>query len=389
MRRRTFLLIILILLAVVFIGGLFVVTRGEGSLANLIPGRSSTQPSDTSSGTGETGTEDPGLPPPPPTATPEPQFASVVVSEVRLPAGELITADLLTTEQRPVTNIAIRGAYTFTNTETLVGRITRIEISKGQEILDPMLLTSLESGGAADITDIASFGSDLALHIPSGQVAIAFPIDPLSGLAYAMRPGDTIDVLMTLRTIEIDPEFRSALPNINQPIIESALLAGQQFIFGEFQEGRLEFISQLNQVAIITPGDTFASERFFLDSEGNPRPIPKRVTQLSIQRAKVLWVGAWEDPSLEQPDDAEAGATPTPQPSRSAIEPSVVILSMTSQQALSLKWAREQGVDIDLALRSPGDITDHFTVSVSLPQIIDQGSIAIPDPINFDIYDGE
>ncbi len=381
MRRRTFLLIILILLAVVFIGGLFVVIRGGGSLANLIPGGSSTQSSDTDG----TNPEDPGLPPLPPTATPEPQFASVVVSKVRLPAGEIITGDLLTTEQRPVTNIAIRGSYTFTDTEALIGRITRIEIAKGQEILDPMLLTISPSGETSDITDIASFGSDIALHIPSGEVAIAFPIDPLSGLAYAMRPGDTIDVLMTLRTIEIDPEFRSALPNINHPVIESALLAGQQFIFGEFQEGRLEFISQLNQVAAITPGTTFESDRFF---DGDP--IPKRVTQLSIQNAKVLWVGAWKDPSLlEQTGDAEPGATPTPPSSRSEIEPSVVILSMPSQQALSLKWAREQGVDIDLALRSPGDNSFFVTTSVSLPQIIDQGSIAIPDPINFDIYDGD
>ena len=56
-----------------------------------------------------------------------------------------------------------------------------------------------------------------------------------------------------------------------------------------------------------------------------------------------------------------------------------------------LKWAREQGVDIDLALRSPFDVsqnTNFVTTSVSLPQIIDQGGLAIPEPMNFDLYDG-
>ena len=75
-------------------------------------------------------------------------------------------------------------------------------------------------------------------------------------------------------------------------------------------------------------------------------------------------------------------------PERFDPEPSFILLSMTSQEALTLKWAREQGVNIDLALRSPGDNEVFVTTSVSLPQIIDQGGLAIPEPIDFDLYDG-
>jgi len=127
-------------------------------------------------------------------------------------------------------------------------------------------------------------------------------------------------------------------------------------------------------------------------------PIPKRVTQLTVQQAKVLYVGTWTDPrELEQQqiaaqaaakagEDGAAGPTPTPIPSRLETTPDVVILSMSSQDALSLNWAMLRGVDINLALRSPGDQTVFVTTSVSLPQIIDQGGLAIPEQSNFDLH---
>ncbi|MFO7621592.1 MAG: hypothetical protein R6W81_10065, partial [Bacteroidales bacterium] len=118
------------------------------------------------------------------------------------------------------------------------------------------------------------------------------------------------------------------------------------------------------------------------------------VTQLTIQQARVLYVGTWADPrELEQEQIAAqsaaqaAGApTPTPIPSRLEQTPDVVILSMSSQDALALNWAMIRGVDIHLALRSPGDQTVFVTTSVSLPQIIDQGGLAIPEQTNFDLH---
>jgi hypothetical protein len=126
-------------------------------------------------------------------------------------------------------------------------------------------------------------------------------------------------------------------------------------------------------------------------------PIPKRVTQLTIQQAEVLYVGTWYDP-LELKEDVEAEVAaglraPTDAfdesstiPGRLERLPDVVILSMSSQDALALNWAMIRGVDINLALRSPGDQTVFVTTSVSLPQIIDQGGLAIPEQSNFDLH---
>ena len=397
MRPRTFILLIIVVLLLALAGVLLFLNRSGSSVADVIPGGNNSNDTPSSQVQVDDGSVDntePGIAVPSPTPEP-PQFVPVVVSKVRLPVGEFITEDLLDIEQRPITNIALQGGYTFTGTELVAGQIARVDIARGQEILSPMLAVN------GDPTDIASFGSDLALHIPTGEVAIAFPITSTNGVALSMRPGDAVDVMMTLRTVEIDPEFRSALPNTINLVLEDALLGGYSFLFGPLTEGRLEFITELNQVATIIPGTSFENDRPY-----NGGPIPKRVTQLSIQNAEVLWVGEWEDPRQIEIDgeaaQAEAAATaqangnpvptPTPLPERFDNQPDILILSMSSQEALMLKWAREQGVDIDLALRSPFDVTqdtNFVTTSVSLPQIIDQGGLAIPDPMNFDLYDEE
>ncbi|MFQ5434467.1 MAG: SAF domain-containing protein, partial [Anaerolineae bacterium] len=119
---------------------------------------------------------EPGVPIP--TATPSLRLVNVVVATIDLPVGEEIRSDLVTIEQRPDTNIAIIGQYTYSTTQPLIGQIARVEINKGQAILTDMV---------TDIpNELGALGSDLALYLEPGQVAVPFPIDKYSGLAYAM-----------------------------------------------------------------------------------------------------------------------------------------------------------------------------------------------------------
>jgi Flp pilus assembly protein CpaB len=381
MRPRTFILLILVLLVAALAVILIIATQtGGGPLAGILPGGNG--------GVEETPVpEEPGAPPP--TATPSIRLVPVVVARTELPVGQLLTSELLEVEMRPNDNVALQGGYTFSEPEEVTGRIVKIRIAEGQAILEPML--------AANPTDIGALGSDLALYVPTGEVAVAFPINQLSGAAYAMRPGDAIDVLMSLRIVEIDPEFRSILPNLTARVIESRLLAGQDFLFQEVAQGRLEFIPGINQVAEIVPREVGEGEEFI---EEIGRQIPQRVTQLVIQQAEVLWVGTWQDPEEQaraeeatrtaevataQAAGVEPPAAATPDPFGRQGIPDIVILSMPAQDALVLEWARLRGIDIDLALRAPGDNSVFVTTSVSLPQIIDQGALAIPAPSEIDL----
>lgn len=389
MRPRTFILLLLVLVvfacAAILVVAL-VTDSGSALLGNILPGQTQQQPEVIVS-------QD--TPVPTPTATPALQ--PVVVAKVPLPVGEILSSDVLDIEFRPITNVALVGGYTFTSTQQVIGRILRTDVARGQEILQPML--------ALNPTDMAAFGSDLALYVPANQVAVAFPIDQFSGAALAMRPGDRVDVIMTLRSVPVDPDFQSGLRNYLELVDVDALLEGDDFLFPKIFYGRLEFIDAINQVGVIIPNQ-------FDDPTVNPdwlpgNPVPKRVTQLTIQQANVLYVGQWVDPRrLEREQEAarlaadataqaisEGGdpapvITPTPIPSRLEATPGMVILSMSVQDALVLKYARERNVDIDLVLRSPGDQTVFVTTSVSLLQMVDQGIIGLPEPRpEIDLFD--
>lgn len=382
MRLRTFILLILVLILLAAAVLLVLGNNGTGPLASFFNNDAGN--GDVAEPGEDGGSDEPLLPPP--TATPG--LENVIVAKVNIPVGTILTDELLEVQRWPQTNIALQGGYTFTDTTRLVGRIAKVDVSRGQSILSPML--------ALNPTDIASFGSDLALYVPFGEVAVAFPVDRFNGAALAMRPGDTIDVMMTLRVVDIDPQFGTILPNRVERVIQSALLDGRPFLFPPVTNGRLEFIPEINQVAAIVPSVIGIEGQDF--SPG--LPIPKRVTQLTIQQAEVLYVGTWFDyreleelrAAAQAAAQPEEGAAPTPEapitsiPARLELTPDLVILSMSSQDALALNWAMIRGVDIDLALRSPGDQTVFVTTSVSLPQIIDQGGLAIPEQSSFDLH---
>lgn len=376
MRPRIFILLILVLLVIVVAAGaFFLVSTDGGPLANLLNGGDDGQPTES-----ETAQEGDGENGPSATATPEVRFVSVVVATVDLPVGTRITEETVTIESRPDTNVAVVAGVTLDSLDLVVGQILKTNVSSGQEIIRPML--------ALNPTDLVTMGSDLALYIDQGRISVAVPIDRYSGAAFAMRPGDLVDVLMSLKLVQLDPDFQTARPNVWVRVFEPALVEGGEFLFPETSEGRLELIPTLNTVGIVGPrlGET---------------QIPRRVTQLTIQQTEVIWVGSWLDPlnNLEPVFPAEAfvivettavpdqggeeGAGPEPTPQIIQIIPDMVILSMTVQDALAYKFALETGVEIHLALRSQGDNSVFITTSVSLPQIVEQGILTIPEPSEF------
>jgi Flp pilus assembly protein CpaB len=382
MRPRTFILLILVLLVgALAIGLIYLRNTSEDDITTTPDDTPVTSPSE------PVGAQEPGIPPPEPT----PALDTVVVATLRLPVGTRITRELITTERRPRTNIAIQGGYTFTDPDELVGQIVKVEVDRGQAILRPML--------ALNPSDLAAFGSDLSLYIDQGRVAVAFPMDQYSGSAFAMRPGDLVDVLMSLSLVQLDLEFQSQLPNVIERVNEADLLLGSPFLFPRTLEGRLELIQPLTLVGEVAPGNiaTEAAAQGGDNSTDSPQ-IPRRVTQLTIQQAEVLWVGTYRDPREQQVDPlAGTGATiggetaaaqplPTPTPfpgSNREITPDVLILSMPVQDALVLKWATEVGIQVHLALRAQGDTTVFNTIGVTLPTLVDQGLIAPPEPMEF------
>ena len=340
------------------------------------------------------------------------EFVEVVVARVPIQLGTRLQAEYLETELRLVSNIAVRGGYFFGAPEELAGSIVKTDVAQGQEILAPML--------ALDAADLPEIGSDLALHINNGRVSIAVPVDGLSAASFAMRPGDSVDVLMSFDLIQLDLEFQTPLPNIARLVDEDALEAGENFLFPAVSQGRLELIPEIDRVVEVVP------QGISLDSEATSivRQIPRRTSQLTIQQAEVLWLGnwfndgqgGWQGPNnyelaielaeLEQLEDDISRLSAEEQESlllnyglqaqtlrdqieitRNRVEqlnPDVILLSLPLQDALTMKWALEEpGIDIDFVLRAQGDQAVFVTTAVSLPQLVEQAGLAIPEPSEF------
>ena len=92
-----------------------------------------------------------------------------------------------------------------TDKDQVVGQRARMDIGRGV----PVTLNMVTEWPG----DMAEAGSSAAFAIPPGQTAIAIPMTRLSGVAYALKDGDQVDVLVTLLMVDVDAEFQTSLPN--------------------------------------------------------------------------------------------------------------------------------------------------------------------------------
>lgn len=205
------------------------------------------------------------------------------------------------------------------NTADLAGKYAKTTILTGQIIQASMVATRNE---------LASGEGPASILVPPGMVAYPFPIDEFSGVSYALKSGDRVDVLITFKFISVDREAQVPLP---------------------LERG--------------------------LEGEIKGTQIPRLVSQLTLQNIEVLRVGSWYVPPV-QPATQQTGqqqqAQATPPP------PAVVTLLMPQQDALVLQFAKEAKATIELALRNPNDQEQVTTQSVTLDYMLARFNITVP-----------
>lgn len=315
-----------------------------------------------------------------------PPTIDILVAARDIPRGKLITADHLTVmswpaleQAPPPLGVLVVDGSSGAGLEQAVGRMARADILAGS----PVLETVLTAAGQA--TDLADVGSDAALRIPSGYIAIAVPVTRLSSVAYALREGDHVDVLMSFRFMDVDEEFQTELPN-NAVLLDVDEETGE-LVVREYPVGREER-GIFGDTIMMVPGD-------------GEKAI-QQTTQLVIDNAVVLHVGNWPLSDLNQPIVVTPEPTPTPVPEGEAPAdgqtasaqtaptpvpslpvPDVVTLIMPRQDALIMKYAIEQGASIDLALRSAADddVQGITTDPVTLSYIINSRNVTPPEKL--------
>ena len=210
-------------------------------------------------------------------------------------------------------------ADAISSPEKIRGKVAAVDIYRGDIITTDMLTTKEKILQEKPIS-----------LIPPGKVAFTIKVDELSSVAYSIQPGDYVDVLVGIDFVDVQRETQCQTP---------------------CPEG-------------------FTGEQ-----------IPRHVTQLTIQNAQVLNVGlrTVTPPTTEGgTTSAEAQAQPTPQP----VSYSYITLLLSQQDALVLKYLREIGAIVDLALRNPDDKSVVSTEAVTIEYILRRFNIPIPPKLD-------
>jgi len=257
--------------------------------------------------------------------------------------------------------------------------------------LDPY--TVITSALVTESPSIEMAGSDDALFISPGMVAVSIPITRLSSVSYAPQRGDHVNIIATLLFVDLDPDWQSILPNWTGNVIGPAggsvseggglgakgivdTMLAQPFR-GASQQGRAENDPLLNQTLYLLPSE---SQR------------PRLVSQTLIHNVTVLQMGnfltpaekaaleatqpaptATPEPGAEQPQQ-QGAPTPTPMPA----PPDVITLIVSPQDAVTLNYLVYGGAQLTLVLRNPRDADTTATEAVTLSYLLDQYNIPIP-----------
>jgi pilus assembly protein CpaB len=340
------------------------------------------QPSDA------TGVEEEGEPARPAEAV---SMLTVVGAGQPIPRGDVITADHLflmkwPSEHRLEAMFIVENEKDEENVEqvfaSIVSRQTRHDIPQGMPLTSDMIIDVNKS--------LDDTGSLAALRIKKGMVAIPIPVDRLSSVAYALRPGDHVSVIGSFRVVDVDTEFQSLLPNNVGGVISTGFAGEDQppwltiQVESPFQftsVGRTELDPLLNELVYVMPMEI---------------QRPRVVTQIMIQDAIILRYGefSYEDlrPQELAPAEGEEGqeqgepAAEVAQPEHKP--PDIVTLIVSPQEAVELEYLMRNEVDITLVLRSAGDTDPSDTEAVTFQYMLETYNIPVPAKLPYGFNPG-
>jgi Flp pilus assembly protein CpaB len=302
--------------------------------------------------------------------TPTPiQVSPIFVAAQELPRGTLFTQDMVAQAleiQKFPTDSVPRYAIGANPSDPadvarayreVVGKIARTDISRGQPLLSTVLVD--------DLTQIASIGSDAAAVIPPGLQAITIPIDRNSAVSYAPRPGDYIDVIVSILIVDVDEQFQSRTPNV---LSFTAIKQDGTIDIIKGIEGRLEPSAFSQFPLVIGPSET---------------QRPRLTTQRTIQSALVIHLGNFpltgnyigntptpNVPPTVPPDSGQPTAGP-PTAVPTLPLPETITIAVQPQQAIELAWLVDSRVPLTLTLRNARDTAIKPSTPVTLRYIVE------------------
>jgi pilus assembly protein CpaB len=330
-----------------------------------------------------------------PTPTPLVTTKVVVVTQ-HVNRGQKLSAGVLKEIDYPQ-NLVMEGMVT-TVTE-VEDQIARIDLDPGYVLTRSMVVTSAE--------DVAQTGSDAALLIPRGMVAISIPISRLSSVSYAIRKGDHINIIATLAFVDLDTDWQTMLPNRTMGVTaagsatsilgsetgQSASIGGGGSSQSEARGGGTSQVQVESSSLVAVPGgggnlqgrvleEPSLGENLYIFPSEQQRP--RLMSQTLLQDIIVLQVGnfAQEQPGPQPVATQEAVPVENQQPTQAAPvdtrPPDIISLIVSPQEAVALNYLLYSGAQLTLALRGANDDTRVQTEAVTLQFLLTTYNIPVP-----------
>jgi pilus assembly protein CpaB len=283
----------------------------------------------------------------------------IITAGQNIPPGTAITESMLSSIQINQADL-VQGE--FVNKGDLVNMYAKYSLTQGVVITDAMV----SSTPGANLP-----GSSWAPVIPQGLTAVAIPIKGLASVAYGIRDGDYVNIIVTMLLVDVDPANQSMLP-----IFTTSMLPGVSgsatITSGSVQS--LQLTGPLDQPINLTSSE---SQR------------PRLVTQMIAQNVQVMHVGSFPAPGdttsdqlSSSPSAAVATATPAPagsQPVVAITRPDVITLMVSPDDANTLVYLIYSGAKITLTLRNPNDTGPAVkTNAAMLEYLLTQYNIPVP-----------
>ena len=325
-------------------------------------------------------------------ATPTPVPVTVVYVTQNISKGTELTNDVLA--QLPWQQGQIpQGMIMGNQLNEMIGRVVKYDLPAGIPLLESMLLKPNET--------IPTSGSPWALNIPPGMVAVSIPASRIANVSYALRPGDHVNVIVTMMFVDVDTDFQSSLPNFTGVAISSGPPdpeAGEQLPLTvgvtslsqggviDPETGRPAAPSSLSPgiygKVVIDP--VLGQAVYVVPSEAQR---PRYVSHMLLQDVMVLQVGNFPLPGQEaQP---QTTTTPTPQQQQqqgqeqvAPAAPDVVTLIVRPQDAVTLNYVMaaqtKLAASLNLVLRAANDSSRENVLPVTLQFLLEQYQIPVP-----------
>lgn len=254
---------------------------------------------------------------------PEEVLQTVLVATEDIDIGEEVTPAKV--EEVDIDPEAVQGEA-LTSASAVSGQPALFRIPEGSQVT----AAAIGLGGAGTVVDL------LALLQP-GEKAIAFQVDRATGIDFLVKPGDTIDIVLS-EQLSVLQETQDSAEN----------------------------------------PDPEAPQRF----EAVTGLTDQRTVKAILQNKRVLYVSATRAIQPEPVDADGDGVADPVQPEQAVIESVIIVFAGTAQDAEVVKFAQndvnERG-SLTAIVRSAADDVAEVTLGITIDQLVEVYGVRIPD----------